>query len=49
MLSFNEGEAAALKGWDALRSPAGLEALQAEDRGLGALMLAAAQMAERQW
>lgn len=49
MLSFNEGEAAALRGWDALRSPAGLEALQAEDRGLGALMLAAAQMAERQW
>jgi hypothetical protein len=49
MLSFNEGEAAALKGWDALRSPADLDALQAEDRGLGALMLAAAQMAERQW
>jgi hypothetical protein len=49
MLSFNEGETAALKGWDALRSPAALEALQTEDTGLGALMLAAAQMAERQW
>lgn len=49
MLSFNEGETAALTGWDALRSPAGLEALQAEDAGLGALMLAAAQLAERQW
>lgn len=49
MLSFNEGETAALKGWDALRNPAALEALQTEDTGLGALMLAAAQMAERQW
>lgn len=49
MLSFNEGETAALKGWAALRSPDDLEALQAEDAGLGALMLAAAQMAERQW
>lgn len=49
MLSFNEGEAAALTGWDALRTPAGLEALQAGDAGLGALFLASAQMAERRW
>lgn len=49
MLSFNEGETAALRGWDALRTPAGLEALQAGDAGLGALMLASAQMAERRW
>lgn len=49
MLSFNEGETAALRGWDALRTPAALEALQAGDAGLGALMLASAQMAERRW
>ena len=49
MLSFNEGETAALTGWVALRTPADLESLEADDAGLGALMLAAAQMAERQW
>lgn len=49
MLSFNEGETAALRGWNALRTPAGLEALQAADADLGALMLASAQMAERRW
>lgn len=49
MLSFNEGETAALKGWDALKTPAALEALEASDAGLGALMLASAEMAERRW
>jgi hypothetical protein len=49
MLSFNEGEAAALRGWDALRSAEGLAALQADDEGMGALLLASAQLAERRW
>jgi len=49
MLSFNEGEAAALRGWDALRSTEGAAALQTDDEGLGALLLASAQMAERRW
>lgn len=49
MLSFNEGETAALRGWDALRSPEGLAALQADDEDFGALLMASAQMAERRW
>jgi hypothetical protein len=49
LLSFNEGEAAALRGWDALRSTEGATALQTDDEGLGALLLASAQMAERRW
>jgi len=49
MLSFNEGETAALKGWNALKTPAALEALEAGDAGLGALMLASSEMAERRW
>ncbi len=49
MLSFNEGETAALRGWDALRSPDGLAALQSDDEGLGVLLLASAQLAERRW
>lgn len=49
MLSFNEGEAAALKGWDAVREPASLAVLQAGDESLGALMMAGVQMAERRW
>jgi len=49
MLSFNEGEAAALRGWEALRSTEGAAALQTDDEGLGALLLASAQMAERRW
>lgn len=49
MLSFNEGETAALRGWDALRSTEGATALQTDDEGLGALLLASAQMAERRW
>ena len=49
MLSFNEGEAAALRGWDALRSTEGLAALQADDESMGALLLASAQLAERRW
>lgn len=49
MLSFNEGETPALRGWDALRSTEGAAALQTDDEGLGALLLASAQMAERRW
>ena len=49
MLSFNEGEAAALRGWAALRSTEGLAALQADDESMGALLLASAQLAERRW
>lgn len=49
MLSFNEGEAAALRGWAALHSTEGLAALRADDQGMGALLLASAQLAERRW
>lgn len=49
MLSFNEGESAALKGWEALRTPARLAAFENDDAALGALLLASAQMAERRW
>lgn len=49
MLSFNEGESAALNGWDALRTPARLSAFENDDAALGALLLASAQMAERRW
>ena len=49
MLSFNEGESAALRGWDALRTPARLAAFENDDAALGALLLASAQMAERRW
>lgn len=49
MLSFNEGEATALRGWDALRSAEGMATLQSDDEGLGAMLMASAQMAERRW
>lgn len=49
MLSFNEGESAALNGWEALRTPARLATFENDDAALGALLLASAQMAERRW
>ncbi len=49
MLSFNEGESAALNGWDALQTSARFAAFENDDAALGALLLASAQMAERRW
>jgi hypothetical protein len=49
MLSFNEGEAAALGGWDALDGSTDQQIWLTDGAALGALFLAAAQLAERRW
>lgn len=49
MLSFNEGEATALSGWDALDGSTDQQIWLTDGAALGALFLAAAQLAERRW
>jgi len=49
MLSFNEGEATALSGWDALDGSTDQQIWAADDSARGSLFLAAAQLAERRW
>lgn len=49
MLSFNEGETAALRGWDALSGSTQRELWTIDDAALGSLLLAATQIAGRQW
>ncbi len=49
MLSFNEGEATALSGWDALEGSTDQQIWAADDSARGSLFLAAAQLAERRW
>jgi hypothetical protein len=49
MLSFNEGEAAALGGWEALAGSTDQQIWTTDDAARGALFLAAGQLAERRW
>lgn len=49
MLSFNEGEAAALGGWEALAGSTDQQIWTADDAARGTLFMAAGQLAERRW